>query len=122
MAKSSAVATALLLRASMSLCPIRSAAKRLVSISDDERGIIACGMAVLQGDHVGLFDIVTRKDLRRRGHGRQLVSGLLHWAKENGARRAYLQVTLDNEAAVSLYSGLGFVETYRYWYRIKKRS
>jgi ribosomal protein S18 acetylase RimI-like enzyme len=96
--------------------------KRLASISDNERGIIACGMAVLQGDHVGLFDIVTHKDLRRRGHGRQLVSGLLHWAKENGARRAYLQVTLDNEAALSLYSGLGFVESYRYWYRINKRS
>jgi N-acetylglutamate synthase len=96
--------------------------KRLASISDDGRGIIACGMAVLQGDHVGLFDIVTHKDFRRRGYGRHLVSSLLHWAKENGARRAYLQVTLDNEATLSLYSGLGFTEAYRYWYRIKRHS
>jgi len=79
-------------------------------------------MAVLQGEYVGLFDIVTDKDFRRRGYDRRLVSGLLQWAKENGARRAYLQVTLDNEAALSLYSGLGFIEAYRYWYRIKKYS
>jgi N-acetylglutamate synthase len=94
--------------------------RRLASVLDGGRGIIACGMAVLQGDHVGLFDIVTLRDLRRRGHGRRLVLSLLHWAKNNGARKAYLQVTLDNEAALSLYSGLGFTEVYRYWYRVKK--
>jgi ribosomal protein S18 acetylase RimI-like enzyme len=88
--------------------------KRLESISDDEKGIIACGIAVLQGDYVGMFDIVTDKDFRRRGNGRQLVSSLLQWAKENGARRAYLQVTSDNEEALSLYSALGFIEAYRY--------
>jgi N-acetylglutamate synthase len=94
--------------------------KRLASISDGERGIIACGMAVLQGDHVGLFDIVTHRDLRRRGLGRRLVLSLLHWAKKEGARKAYLQVALNNEAALGLYSGLGFTEVYRYWYRVKK--
>jgi N-acetylglutamate synthase len=94
--------------------------KCLASIWDREGGIIACGMAVLQGDYVGLFDIATHKDFRRRGHGRQLTLGLLHWAKENGAKQAYLQVLSNNEAALSLYSGLGFIEAYRYWYRIKK--
>ncbi|MDA4114743.1 MAG: GNAT family N-acetyltransferase [Thaumarchaeota archaeon] len=66
--------------------------KCLASISESESGIIACGMAVLQGDYVGLFNIVTHKDFRRRGHGKQLTLGLLHWARENGARLAYLQV------------------------------
>lgn len=94
--------------------------KRLASISDDGAGIIACGMVVLQGDYAGLFDIVTHKDFRRLGHGTRLTLALLHWAKENGATRAYLQVVSDNEPALSMYSKLGFSETYRYWYRIKK--
>ena len=33
----------------------------------------ACGMGVLQGPWLGLFDIVTRPDRRRQGFGRQLV-------------------------------------------------
>jgi N-acetylglutamate synthase len=95
--------------------------KRLASISNEGK-IIACGMAVLQGSHAGLFHIVTHKDFRRRGYGKQLTSGLLHWAKDNGATLAYLQVELTNESALRLYSGLGFVEAYRYWYRVKKLS
>jgi ribosomal protein S18 acetylase RimI-like enzyme len=94
--------------------------KCLASISNDKKEMMACGLAVLQGQDAGLFDIVTREEDRRRGHGRQLTLGLLHWAKANGAKRAYLQVALSNEAALSLYSSLGFVEEYRYWYRVKK--
>jgi len=63
---------------------------------------------------------VTHKDFRRRGYGKRLTLGLLHWAKENGATLAYLQVELVNESALRLYSGLGFVEAYQYWYRVKK--
>lgn len=81
---------------------------------------VACGMAVLQGDRVGLFDIITHKDFRRAGYGRRLTLGLLHWAKEKGAEQAYLQVALSNDAALRLYSSLGFSEAYRYWYRVKK--
>ena len=93
--------------------------KCLASVLDDGK-IVACGMAVLQGDYVGLFDIVTHRDFRRLGYGRRLTLGLLHWAKREGAKLAYLQVALNNEAALRLYSGLGFAEAYRYWYRVKK--
>jgi N-acetylglutamate synthase len=94
--------------------------KCVASISNSAKETIACGLAVLQGQDVGLFDIVTREGYRRRGYGRKLTLGLLHWAKTSGATRAYLQVVLNNEPALSLYSSLGFVEAYRYWYRVKK--
>jgi len=82
--------------------------------------IAACGMGVLQGQFVGLFDIVTDADFRRRGLGRQLVLNILDWAQSHGAQTAYLQVMLNNEPALRLYDGLGFKEVYQYWYRAKQ--
>jgi ribosomal protein S18 acetylase RimI-like enzyme len=80
---------------------------------------IACGMGAVQARHVGLFDIVTDANHRHQGYGCQLVSDLLAWGMERGAQTAYLQVMLDNQPALRLYSKLGFKESYRYWYRIR---
>ncbi|MCL4518957.1 MAG: GNAT family N-acetyltransferase, partial [Thaumarchaeota archaeon] len=93
--------------------------KRFASISREGR-IVACGLAVLQQSYVGLFDIATHKDFRRQGFARRLTLRLLSWGKESGAKRAYLQVVLNNEPALKLYSSLGFLESHRCWYRIKK--
>jgi ribosomal protein S18 acetylase RimI-like enzyme len=82
--------------------------------------IIATGLAVAEQSYCGLFDIIVRPEYRRRGFGRQIVLGLLQWAAEQGAGHAYLQVMLDNEPALTLYSQLGFEEAYRYWYRVKE--
>ncbi|MDE0659982.1 MAG: GNAT family N-acetyltransferase [Gammaproteobacteria bacterium] len=81
---------------------------------------VACGMAVVERELVGLFDIVVHPRCRRRGHGRALVESLLHRAVERGARTAYLQVLSDNAAARSLYTALGFQPLYEYRYRVSK--
>jgi ribosomal protein S18 acetylase RimI-like enzyme len=90
-----------------------------VSLKSKSR-VIACGLGVLQSEYIGLFDIVTDKEFRTRGYGQQIVKSILAWGKQHKAKRAYLQVMLDNAPALSLYSKIGFVEQYQYWYRIKE--
>lgn len=85
----------------------------------DADGICACGLGVIQDGWLGLFDIVTRPDRRRRGFARQVVDALLDWGHANGAARAYLQVMLDNAPARALYAGMGFREMYQYVYMVR---
>jgi GNAT superfamily N-acetyltransferase len=80
---------------------------------------VATGLAVLERGWVGLFDVVTHVDHRRRGFSSRLVGHLLAWARDNGAQQAYLQVVAENHPAVWMYNKLGFKETYHYWYRLK---
>jgi N-acetylglutamate synthase len=84
----------------------------------DGADIVACGLGVLQGEYLGLFDIVTRDSERRKGYGRKLTKSLLAWGQNQGASYAYLQVILGNKPARALYEQLGFSEQYQYWYRI----
>lgn len=84
-----------------------------------EGQIIACGMGVLEGGFLGLFDIVTDSQCRRQGYARQLVGSLLAWGQQQAAHTSYLQVMLNNEPALGLYRELGFAEQYRYWYRVR---
>jgi len=81
--------------------------------------IVACGMGVLQSGFIGFYDIVTDPAFRRQGHAYRMIESLLAWARERGARRAYLQVMLANAPALALYARLGFHELYRYWYRAR---
>ena len=79
----------------------------------------AIGLGVLDGEYAGIFDIMTDPAMRRRGHARALTLGILEQAKRNGATTAYLQVVANNMPAVALYESLGFVASYRYWYRCR---
>jgi GNAT superfamily N-acetyltransferase len=89
-----------------------------VSLQSNDK-TFACGLGVLQSGYIGLFDIVTDKVFRGHGYGRQVVESILAWGKQNGAQKAYLQVMFNNPPALHLYSKIGFIEKYQYWYRIK---
>lgn len=82
-----------------------------------EGEVVATGLTILEDDCAGLFDIITREDMRRRGHARAIVSSLLRAAWDEGARYSYLQVKEDNVSARRLYREFGFEEKYQYWYR-----
>ncbi len=85
-----------------------------------EKGeIVATGLAILEDECVGLFDVITRANAQRRGHARAVVASLLRRAWELGARHAYLQVQEENTAARRLYAQFGFAQQYLYWYRGK---
>ena len=94
---------------------------RFALLMDDEQPV-ACGLGVLEREWVGLFDIVTRPDARRRGHGTRIVQSILNWARDRGATHGYLQVMRENEPAIRLYDKVGFRDAYSYWYRARPRA
>jgi GNAT superfamily N-acetyltransferase len=83
--------------------------------------LVACGLSVVDGQLVGLFDIVTGPAHRRKGYAARLIRGMLEIAVEQGATDGYLQVISKNAPAIALYESLGFAESYRYSYRILDR-
>ncbi|WP_244908281.1 GNAT family N-acetyltransferase [Paenibacillus campinasensis] len=95
------------------------ARKGFISLSHEGQ-VVACGLGVLEGDYIGLYNIVTAPSYRNQGFGKQLILNLLRWGQEHGARHSYLQVVCSNAPALRLYGKLGYTETYRYWYRVKE--
>jgi len=81
--------------------------------------VVSCDLGVLKNQYIGLFEIITARNKRRRGFGKELILNILDWGKKQGATKAYLQVVMNNEAALNLYSKLGFKEIYQYFYMIK---
>ena len=81
---------------------------------------VAWGMAVLERQAMGLYDVVVLPKLRGLGAGRALLQGLLRWAAEQGALSVDLQVRGDNLPALTLYKSLGFLKQYSYHYRVKE--
>jgi ribosomal-protein-alanine N-acetyltransferase len=53
-------------------------------------------------------DIAVRPDLQRRGLGEAMLRWALAWFRQEGMRRAWLDVLLNNAPALSLYKKLGF--------------
>ena len=64
--------------------------------------------------------MAVRSTHRRRGVGSALLDASLRWARLKGAKKAWLQVEADNQAAIELYRKAGFTEVYRYLYRTPK--
>jgi ribosomal protein S18 acetylase RimI-like enzyme len=75
---------------------------------------VGYGMTVIERGMAELGAIILAPEARGRGLGRALVAGLMRFAWENGAGRAYLQVEQGNAPAIALYDSLGFVPVYAY--------
>ena len=85
---------------------------------EDNGEPIAFALGVVDGDHVGLFDVLVAPTARRRGLARRLTQSIGAWGRQHGARFCYLQVVATNTAALPLYAGLGFETVYSYAYRV----
>jgi len=79
---------------------------------------VAFGVGVVDGDQLGVFDMLVAPAARRRGLARRVLRSLLAWGHAHGARAAYLQVFASNTAARQLYADHGFDTAYSYWYRV----
>jgi ribosomal protein S18 acetylase RimI-like enzyme len=85
---------------------------------EDKGEPVAFALGVVDGDHVGLFDVLVAPQARRRGLARRLTQSIGAWGREHGARFCYLQVVATNAAALPLYADLGFETVYSYAYRV----
>ncbi|HTW35880.1 MAG TPA: GNAT family N-acetyltransferase [Rhizomicrobium sp.] len=92
------------------------------AVTWEEGRPVAFGLGVIERGHLGLFDIVTAPDARRKGAARRLVGALMRWGAEKDATTAWLGVIADNERAKPLYAQLGFREIYRYHYRVSAQQ
>ncbi|GAA4130297.1 GNAT family N-acetyltransferase [Nocardioides fonticola] len=79
-------------------------------------GHLASGLLAVDGDWAGVRGMEVAAAHRGRGLALAVLATLLEVAAERGARTAYLQVLADNERALRLYDGLGFVDHHRYTY------
>jgi len=81
---------------------------------------IACGLCAVERGFAGLFNVVVDEAYRGRGYGKGICVSLLSAAKRVGVHTTYLQAVQENNRAVNLYTKLGYMCAYSYWYRVKR--
>ncbi|AKR57267.1 GCN5-related N-acetyltransferase [Devosia sp. H5989] len=92
--------------------------RRFASIRQDGQ-VCAHAYGVIHDGLLVLESVGTAPQFRQKGFGRAVVSSLMHWARDEGAEAACLQVVTDNLPARALYERLGFTrDLYHYHYRI----
>jgi N-acetylglutamate synthase len=79
---------------------------------------LAMAIGAVDGEYMGLFDVLVMPEARRRGWAQRVTESLYAWAYGQGVRFAYLQVVDTNAAARPLYEAQGFRTIYSYEYRV----
>lgn len=111
--------------------PYKSTAMKITSLIQNpvicasicEAGVIVgCGLGVVEGDKVGLFDIRVSEKYRRKGYGLAICKQIINKAYELGARESYLQVAASNVGAIKMYEKIGYTFSHNYWYRVKNNN
>lgn len=86
----------------------------VIGIAIGEPGRLAAALLLrCVADEAEILMVCVAPAARRRGLGRALVSAALDIAARRGVRRVFLEVAVDNPAALSLYGSIGFVEVGR---------
>ncbi len=99
--------------------PARSLEARRAELDDERtRGVVleaggevvGVGSLWLAPDDAHITSLAVAEEVRRRGHGRRLVTALVALVGSLGAGAVTLEVRTSNEAARALYGGCGFEE------------
>ena len=64
-------------------------------------------------DEGEILNVAVRRENRRQGEGRALLSAVLEQLHRQGVRRVYLEVRESNETGIAFYEKLGFAKTGR---------
>lgn len=80
--------------------------------------VVASGLMAISNGVVITGNVITDPTRRRQGLGAAMMATGLHWARQEGATIAALNVQADNAAGKALYGSLGYTHQYDYHYRI----
>jgi len=67
----------------------------------------------IAADEAEILSIGVAPEWQRRGVARRMAEGLVRAARRAEVKRVFLEVAVDNAAAIALYEGLGFRRTGR---------
>jgi N-acetylglutamate synthase len=94
------------------------ASVRSASVGPAGGGVLAIARGSVDRGWLGVTAVEVAPAARRQGLAGVVLSALAQWASGLGAHSCYLQVAVENEAALALYLGTGFVDHHRYHYRV----
>ena len=98
---------------------VRRSAHAAVFVAEAPEGSLVGRLSVARDPHPASYHVadlglMVAASHRRLGIGRALLGRTVQWARENGVTKLELHVFPDNEPAIALYEGFGFVkEGYR---------
>ncbi len=79
-----------------------------VDVIEDEGIVTGHCIYFFVPDNAEIISLAVTPEKRRMGYGRDLVYNVIERAKENNCKEVYLEVRKSNEAAISLYTSIGF--------------
>lgn len=95
----------------------RAVAPRAAFLARIENRAAGVAFAAVCGETTMLHALTVLPGFRRKGVGKLMVTGIAHWARQQGAATLALAVTALNTPARALYENLGMVEAGSYHYR-----
>lgn len=78
---------------------------------------VAVARGAIDDGWLGVMAVEVAPDHRRLGLARAVTAALWDWGRAAGATHSYLQVLIDNTAALALYERLGYWVHHDYHYR-----
>ena len=92
--------------------------KVFFTVKEDDQDV-GVTLGVVERRYLGIYSLLIDPMKRRRSFGFSFMRFIENWCLDNSIHSIYLQVEQDNQAALNLYSKLGYQELYSYHYRVK---
>ncbi len=89
-----------------------------ISFINNQAAAVALG--IYENGYLGVFNVATHPNMRKRGAAKAVMLAMASWAKELGAKDIYLQVSTENINAQNAYIKMGFKTLYAYDYYTKE--
>ena len=87
------------------------------AVRQADGSVVAIGRGVVDDGWLGVSAVEVDPAQRRAGLAGAVMAALWQWGAARGAVRSYLQVRPTNDAALALYTGLGYWHHHDYRYR-----